>query len=47
MRVLVAEDERKIASYVKRGLEEEGYAVDLAFTGGGKRFIGLNRFYLI
>ena len=33
MHVLVVEDERKIAAYVKRGLEEEGYAVDVAFTG--------------
>jgi DNA-binding response OmpR family regulator len=33
MRVLVVEDERRIAAYVKRGLEEQGYAVDAAFTG--------------
>jgi DNA-binding response OmpR family regulator len=33
MRVLIVEDERKIATYVRRGLEEEGYAVDSAFTG--------------
>jgi len=33
MRVLVVEDERKISTYVKRGLEEQGYAVDTAFTG--------------
>jgi len=33
MRVLVVEDERKIAAYVKRGLEEQGYAVDAAYTG--------------
>jgi DNA-binding response OmpR family regulator len=33
MRVLVVEDERKISTYVKRGLEEQGYAVDAAFTG--------------
>jgi DNA-binding response OmpR family regulator len=33
MRVLIVEDERKIATYVKRGLEEQGYAVDLAYTG--------------
>lgn len=33
MRVLVVEDERKIATYVKRGLEEGAYAVDLAYTG--------------
>ncbi len=33
MRVLIVEDERKISSYVKRGLEESGYAVDVAYTG--------------
>ena len=33
MRVLVVEDERRLSSYVKRGLEEQGYAVDVAFTG--------------
>ncbi len=33
MRVLLVEDERKISTYVKRGLEEQGYAVDVAYTG--------------
>ncbi len=33
MRILIVEDERKISAYVKRGLEEQGYAVDAAFTG--------------
>ncbi len=33
MHILLVEDERTIAAYVKRGLEEHGYAVDLAFTG--------------
>ena len=33
MRILIVEDEHRIATYVKRGLEEQGYAVDLAFTG--------------
>ncbi|MBE2239115.1 MAG: response regulator transcription factor [Caldilineaceae bacterium] len=33
MRLLLVEDDHKIASYVKRGLEEEGYAVDVAYTG--------------
>lgn len=33
MRVLIVEDERKISAYLKRGLEEQGYAVDAAFTG--------------
>jgi DNA-binding response OmpR family regulator len=33
MRILLVEDERKISAYVKRGLEEQGYAVDAAYTG--------------
>lgn len=33
MHVLLVEDERTIATYVKRGLEEHSYAVDLASTG--------------
>jgi DNA-binding response OmpR family regulator len=33
MRILLVEDERKISAYVKRGLEEAGYAVDPAYTG--------------
>ncbi len=33
MHVLIVEDERTLASYIKRGLEENGYAVDVAFTG--------------
>jgi len=33
MRILVVEDERKVAQFVKKGLEEEGYAVDLALDG--------------
>jgi DNA-binding response OmpR family regulator len=33
MRLLLVEDERRISAYVKRGLEEEGYAVDAVYTG--------------
>ena len=33
MRILVVEDEKKIATFLRRGLKEEGYAVDLAFDG--------------
>lgn len=33
MRVLVVEDEAKMASFIKRGLEEEGAVVDLAADG--------------
>lgn len=33
MHMLLVEDERTLAAYIKRGLEEQGYAVDLAATG--------------
>lgn len=33
MRVLVVEDERRMAAALQRGLEAEGYAVDVANTG--------------
>ncbi len=33
MRILVVEDEVKLASLVRRGLTEEGHAVDLAANG--------------
>ena len=33
MRILVVEDERRIARALKRGLEQEGYAVDVVLTG--------------
>jgi heavy metal response regulator len=33
MRILVVEDEKKIAGFIKRGLKEEGYAVETAFNG--------------
>lgn len=33
MRILVVEDEVRLAAYLKRGLEAEGFAVDVAQTG--------------
>ncbi|WP_345817445.1 heavy metal response regulator transcription factor (plasmid) [Paraburkholderia sp. PREW-6R] len=33
MRILVVEDELKTAAYLKKGLEESGYAVDVAHDG--------------
>jgi DNA-binding response OmpR family regulator len=33
MRVLVIEDDRKVASFIQAGLEQEGYAVDLLNDG--------------
>jgi len=33
MKLLVVDDERRIAESIKQGLEQEGYAVDVAFDG--------------
>ncbi len=33
MRILIVEDEKKVAAFVRKGLQEEGYAVDVAFDG--------------
>ena len=33
MRILLAEDEKKVANHIRHGLIEEGYAVDLASDG--------------
>lgn len=33
MRILVVEDEKRLAAALKRGLEQEGFAVDVAFDG--------------
>jgi len=33
MRILVVEDEKKVADFIKKGLEEEHYAVDTAYDG--------------
>lgn len=33
MRVLLVEDERRIADFICRGLSEQGYAVDVAYDG--------------
>lgn len=38
VRILVVEDEPKVASFLKRGLEENGFSVEIAFDGSiGKR----------
>ncbi|MGC8988782.1 MAG: response regulator, partial [Verrucomicrobiia bacterium] len=33
MRVLVVEDEKKIASFIRKGLEASGFAVDVCHNG--------------
>jgi DNA-binding response OmpR family regulator len=33
MKILVIEDEKKIASFIRRGLEEQGFSVDACGNG--------------
>jgi len=40
MRALVVEDESKMAALLRRGLQEEGYAVDVAQTGEDGAWLG-------
>jgi heavy metal response regulator len=43
VRILVVEDERKVASFIRKGLEEEGYAVDVAADGEEGLVLALTR----
>jgi two-component system OmpR family response regulator len=45
MRVLVVEDEVKMAGLLKRGLEEEGYAVDVAGNASDAVWLGTENSY--
>ena len=45
MRILLVEDEKKVASFIKKGLEEETYAVDWTPDGDTGLFMGLDKFY--
>ena len=48
MKILVVEDERKVASFLKKGLEQEYYSVDVAFDGKeGLNYIFSNEYDLI
>lgn len=42
MRLLVVEDEKKVLSFIKKGLEEEGHAVDTASDGETGLDMGLD-----
>ena len=39
MRILIIEDEKKVANFIKKGLEEEHYAVDTAYDGEAGLFM--------
>ncbi len=45
MRILIIEDEGKIAAFLKRGLKEEGYAVDVAADGEQGYFLASTQDY--
>ena len=45
MKILVVEDEPKLASFVKKGLEEQSCEVDVAFDGQMGRTMALNNVY--
>lgn len=48
MRILVIEDEKKITDFIKRGLKEEGYAIDVAYDGEVGHFLAkTNKYDLI
>jgi heavy metal response regulator len=45
MRVLVIEDEKKIANFIRRGLKEEGHSVDTAYDGDEGYFLASSEKY--
>ena len=45
MRILVVEDEKKVAGFIKKGLEEETYAVDVAYDGEDGLHLGVEGQY--
>ncbi|MBI3084770.1 MAG: response regulator transcription factor [candidate division NC10 bacterium] len=45
MRILVVEDDRKVAGFIRKGLTEEGYAVDVASDGETGLAMGLDRLH--
>jgi DNA-binding response OmpR family regulator len=47
MNILVIEDEQKVAAFLKNGLEEQGYSIDLAYDGYTGEKLALNRSYNI
>ena len=48
MRILIVEDEKKVAGFIKKGLEEETYAVDVANDGEeGFHLAAMNQYDMI
>jgi heavy metal response regulator len=48
VRILIVEDEKKVAGFIKKGLEEETYAVDVAYDGEeGFHLAAMNEYDMI
>lgn len=48
IKILVVEDEPKVASFIKKGLEEQGYCIEVAYDGKiGKSMVSANAYDLI
>ncbi|MBI1769966.1 MAG: response regulator transcription factor [Bacteroidetes bacterium] len=48
MKILVIEDEQKVAAFIKSGLEQHGHTVDLAYDGFiGKKFVATGDYHII
>jgi len=45
MRILIVEDEKKIAGFIKRGLKDEGHVVDMAHDGEEGHFLASTNDY--
>jgi len=45
MRILIIEDEKKVAEFTRHGLKEEGYAVDVAYEGEEGFFLATTNEY--
>lgn len=45
MRILVVEDQKKMAGFIKKGLTESGYSVDLAETGSAAESLAVENAY--
>lgn len=45
MNILVVEDEQKVAAFLKNGLEEQGYNIDLAYDGYTGEKLAMNKDY--
>ena len=45
MKILIIEDEKRVATLIKKGLDEHNYTVDIAFDGETGKTIALYKPY--